>query len=237
VITLSGGAGSCNLVPTTAGAKTITATYPATTNFLGDTDTEPHQVNVATTTTTITGQTAPPTVVGQAITVNFSVTSGFGTPTGTVSVDDGTDGCSASVAAGSCTFTPTTSGNKTITASYPGDVTHGPSSDNVSHQVDPFGSADASQSTAVVPDGHVLQQTSIVIQARDQFGNAVGVGGANVLVTVSGVNNTSASVNDNGDGTYTATYTCGLILGDDTITITLDGTEISGSPYTSSVGL
>jgi len=236
-ITLSGGSGSCTINPTSAGPRTITAGYNGTANFAGSSDTAPHTVSVAATTTTITADTPDPSVVGQTITVNFTVTSGFGTPSGNVNVSDGTDGCSASVAAGTCSFTPSTAGPNTITANYVGDANHAASSDNASHQVDAFGPADGAQSTATVPDGHILQQTTITVQARDQFGNAVGIGGATVVVTVTGSNNTTASVTDNGDGTYTASYTCGLLPGTDTITITLDGTEISGSPFTSNVGL
>ena len=76
-----------------------------------------------------------------------------------------------------------------------------------------------------------------MLSQRDQFGNALSSGGSTVDVTVSGVNNTTATVTDNGDGTYTARYTCGALPGADTITIKLDGTEISGSPFTSNVGL
>jgi len=40
-------------------------------------------VNAAATTTTITGDTPDPSVVGQAVAVTFTVTSTGGTPTGT----------------------------------------------------------------------------------------------------------------------------------------------------------
>src|SRR5262249_54086504 len=63
--------------------------------------------------------------VGQPYAVNWSVTvnaPGAGTPTGTVLVSDGTDSCTAAVAAGTCNLTSTTTGNKTITATYSGDA-------------------------------------------------------------------------------------------------------------------
>src|SRR3989454_4309222 len=69
----------------------------------------------------ITGDTPAPSVVGQPVTVSYTVTSAGGTPTGTVSVSDGTETCSGTVAAGSCTLTPATAGTKTLVASYPGD--------------------------------------------------------------------------------------------------------------------
>src|SRR5690606_8314682 len=42
------------------------------------------------------------------------------------------------------------------------------------------------------------------------------------------------AITDNGDGTYTVSYTP-TVAGSDEIAITLDGVAISGSPYTSSV--
>ncbi|HEU4587993.1 MAG TPA: Ig-like domain-containing protein [Gemmatimonadales bacterium] len=57
------------------------------------------------------------------VTVTFDVTADHGgTPSGSVSVSDGTDGCTATVSAGRCEFTPTTGGDKTITVSYGGDA-------------------------------------------------------------------------------------------------------------------
>jgi hypothetical protein len=96
--------------------------------------------------------------------------------------------------------------------------------------------ANAGQSTANVPDGTILVQTVITIQARDQFGNALTSGGSDVEVTVTGANSTNATVTDNGNGTYSATY-LPAVTGADTISITLDGAQISGSPFTSNVGL
>jgi hypothetical protein len=95
--------------------------------------------------------------------------------------------------------------------------------------------ADAAQSTASVPNGTILVQTVITIQARDQFGNALTSGGSDVEVTVTGTNSANATVTDEGDGTYSATY-LPVLPGADTITITLDGAQISGSPFTSNVG-
>src|SRR5438876_433212 len=77
------------------------------------------------TTTTITSDSPDPSVVGQPYTVSWTVTVahlGSGTPTGTVSVNDGTGAsCSAAVATGGCSLTSTTAGAKTLTATYGGD--------------------------------------------------------------------------------------------------------------------
>jgi hypothetical protein len=98
------------------------------------------------------------------------------------------------------------------------------------------GPARAATSTASVPAGKAFQPTIIVVTARDQWANRLVSGGANVVVTVTGANQrTPIIATDNGNGTYTAAY-LPLVIGQDTIQITLNGTAISGSPYTSTVG-
>ena len=118
-------AGTCNITFMTAGAKSLTATYAGDGNFTTSTSAAvAHQVNKANTTTTITADTPDPSVVGQAVAVTYSVapvSPGAGVPTGTVTVSDGTSSCSASVAAGTCSITFTTVGNKSLTATYGGD--------------------------------------------------------------------------------------------------------------------
>src|SRR5262249_56737197 len=108
-----------------AGSHPVTVIYGGDADFVGSTGSLSQTVNKADTTTTITSDTPDPSKVGQAYTVSFTVTvnpPGAGTPTGTVTVSDGTGGtCSASVAAGSCSLTSTTAGAKTLTAVYGGD--------------------------------------------------------------------------------------------------------------------
>ena len=74
----------------------------------------------------------------------------------------------------------------------------------------------------------------VVVQARDANDNALTTGGATVVVTVTGSNSATPAVTDVGDGTYTASYTP-TSSGSDNVAITLDGTPISGSPFTSTV--
>jgi N-acetylneuraminic acid mutarotase len=117
--------GSCSITFTVAGTKSLTASYAGDTNFTSSTSTPTsHTVNAAATTITITAHTPNPSLVNQAITVNFTVTvnsPGTGTPTGNVTVSDGTNNCIGTVAASTCQLTPTTSGAKTLTASYASD--------------------------------------------------------------------------------------------------------------------
>ncbi|MEP7325463.1 MAG: Ig-like domain repeat protein [Gemmatimonadota bacterium] len=233
-------AGNCALTSTVAGSKTLVATYQGDGDFTGSTSPGvAHAVNSAATTTTITSDNPDPSAIGQGITVNFSVTSGGGTPTGTVTVSDGTDSCNGNLSGGtgSCVLTPSTSGAKTLTANYPGDGTFPASSDNTAHQVNAFGAADPASSTGTVPNGTPGVATVITVQARDQFGNNVTVGGANVVVTVSGANTAGPiTATDNGDGTYSASYTPAS-SGPDQVDITMNGTPINGSPFTSPVAV
>jgi hypothetical protein len=118
-------AGSCSVTFTTAGAHPLTATYDGDTNFNGSASaSEPHTVDKASTTTAITSDTPDPSVVGQGVVVNFNVTvnaPGAGSPTGNVTVSDGTDSCIGTAAAGTCTITFTNAGAKSLTATYAGD--------------------------------------------------------------------------------------------------------------------
>src|SRR5690606_25710703 len=95
----------------------------------------------------------------------------------------------------------------------------------------------AGNTTATVGDGIAGQPTSITITVRnDQNDPVPGVDPSHLDVTIGGANADAAldGFVDNGDGTYTVSYTP-TVAGSDEIAITLDGVAISGSPYTSSV--
>ncbi len=88
-----------------AGSHSITASYGGNGNFASSTSAALTQtVNKANTTTAISGQSPNPSVAGQPVAVNFTVTPvapGSGTPTGNVTVSDGLgDACTAAVSTG-----------------------------------------------------------------------------------------------------------------------------------------
>src|SRR5204863_356593 len=92
-------------------------------------------ITKASTTTTIISDNPDPSIVGQAYDVHWTVSPQIsGTPTGTVTVSDGTATCSAAVS-GFCTLTSTTAGPKTLTATYSGDANFLTGSDTESHNV------------------------------------------------------------------------------------------------------
>ncbi len=125
--TLSGGSGSCPIIESTAGHYSFSATYESDGNYKTSTSVaKPVTVAAAGTSTTITAVTPSP-VVGQPIRVTVAVASeppGTGTPTGSVTVSDGSSGsCNAPLASGtgSCTITETSAGGYSFSASYVSD--------------------------------------------------------------------------------------------------------------------
>jgi len=150
-------------------------------------------ITSAPTTTSITSDSPDPSVVGQSVTVNYSVTSGAGTPTGTVTIssDDGTF-CSASVAAGTCSGSFATIGVKTLTANYGGDGTFSPSgSAGATHTVNQ--AATTTALTGHTPDPSALGAAVSVTWTVGV--TAPGAGTPTGTVTVSdGVDNCQAAV-------------------------------------------
>lgn len=95
-------------------------------------------VNKATTTTTITSASPNPAAPGQPVAVAVSVAGPTNVPalTGTVTVNASTgETCTAAVSAGGCSLTFSSSGQRTVTASYSGDGNFSSSSTTTSVQV------------------------------------------------------------------------------------------------------
>ncbi|MGD2048408.1 MAG: Ig-like domain repeat protein [Chloroflexota bacterium] len=140
--TLTNGAGQCQITPTIAGNRTLIATYSGDTYFASSSDTAPHTVNKAGTTTTIIDDSPDPSFAEQPFTVEFSVEAispGSGTPTGnvTVTISGGSESCVGTLSAGigQCQITPTSAGNRTLTATYGGDANYNGSNGKELHRV------------------------------------------------------------------------------------------------------
>jgi len=176
---LNSGFALCEMVSTSGGNKTLTATYAGDANFSGSSDTEGHAVSAIATTTTILSDNPDPSPVGVAYTVVVSVAAGFGTPGGSVNVDDGVSAnCQITLnqGGGSCQLTSTVAGPKTLTATYVGNASYLGSSDTESHTVSP-GQAAATTTTitADTPEPSVPGQPyTVSVTVSSQAGTPSG---------------------------------------------------------------
>jgi hypothetical protein len=123
---------------------------------------------VAATTTAITGHAPNPVNLGMPIAVTAGVTvvpPGSGTPSGTITISDGTANCVVTLPATSCNLTPITSGTKTLTAVYAGDASFtGSTSAGVSHTVVNTGSFAVTSGDA--QSAHVGSAFTIPLRVR-----------------------------------------------------------------------
>jgi hypothetical protein len=91
------------------------------------------------TTTTISDDSPDPSLVGQSFTIQFSVSSSYGVPSGMVKITDGStsESCSGELVggSGSCQISIDTLGEHTLTAVYLGNESFDPSKDTESHIV------------------------------------------------------------------------------------------------------
>jgi len=228
-------AGTCTLTPTTAGAKTLIATYAGNTNFSSSASPgTPHTVNPAGTATSIVGHSPDPSVTGEPVTFTFAVAvnpPGSGTPTGTVTVSDGTQSCEASVAAGSCSIAFSSAGVRNVTASYAGDASFNSSvSSAVTQTVNP--APTSTTITGHTPDPAVAgQPVAVTFTVTSAGGTPTG----NVTVT----DGSAVCVGTVADGGCTLTP---LVPGDKTLTANYAGdgnfAPSSGSvPFTVNMAL
>jgi len=101
----------------------------------------------------ITRDGPDPSLARQGIVVFTHLDSDGGNPTGTITVTDGTDSCTATLPDTFCLYQPQTAGTKTLTANYSGDANFEPStSDPVTHEVAPA----ALPERVSIPDGFGL---------------------------------------------------------------------------------
>ncbi len=230
------GTATCSVTVTPAhapGTHTITATFTATDIHSGSTNTQTLTVSPADTTTVITSDLSAATKVGQAYAVQWSVSvnaPGAGTPTGNVTVSDGTNSCYAAVAVGQCSITSTTPGfPKTIKATYAGDTDFNTSFVTTTHVVDdpPVSVADAYQT--------LMNQTLTVYVPGVLYNDKdVDAGQSITTILVSGPSNASAfNLNPDGSFTYTPAFgftgtdsftyqaTDGIFAGN-TVTVTIE---------------
>ncbi|WP_426000809.1 putative Ig domain-containing protein [Caulobacter sp. DWR1-3-2b1] len=193
-------------------------------------------VNGGSTATVSVGATASVVVtvkLSSGTAVSGATVSLSGSPSGGSSISPSSATTNAS---GQATFTVQglQSGTVTYTATASANGTSTTSSNTVS--VTFVGVRSAAQTTASVPSGTAGRATTVIITVKDSNGNTVTGAASGLSLTVGGSNTgaTPSAITDNGNGTYSVTYTP-AVSGVDTVAITLDGTAISGSPYSSTV--
>jgi hypothetical protein len=252
--------GQCNITFTSAGAKSLTATYAGDTNYNGSSSTPatPHTVNKADTTTTITSDLPDPSTPGQSVTVQWTVTvnsPGAGTPTGNVNVtvSGGVETCSAAVSAGQCSLVLNTTGSRTITATYAGDTNFNTSSDTEDHQVCGSGIvtttadsgagslrqiiADACDGTTITFDTagvFATPQTITLTTGEILVDKNLTINGTDAQVTVSGNNASRVFHVNTGDtlGIIGLTFTGGSTNGDGAAIINDGALTVVNSTFT-----
>ncbi len=135
--TLSGGIGFCSLTPTASGPITITANYLGDNNFDLSNDDEAHSVGVSASSLVINSSTPNPSVFGQSVSVNATLSSAFGVPAGPITITDGAGAsCQILSANGVCNLVPTNVGNDIVLrADFLGDAAHTSSTANLAHVV------------------------------------------------------------------------------------------------------
>ena len=168
----NGSAATCD-VPTglPVGQHTIQATYSGDANYSGSFGTLPYQVNMATTTSTITPNPPSPSSYLQPVTFSVAVTGQFGgTPTGTVTFTDNGNPIPecpnpVALANGQASCSNVTSlpvGTDTIKASYSGDGNFQMSSATLTYTVNMATTATA---VSAVPSGQSSYNQDITFTA------------------------------------------------------------------------
>jgi hypothetical protein len=168
-IALANGDGACTLANAAAGSKTVTATFSsdAPTLFASSANTTAHVVNKAATRLTVTtpGLTRP----GDSFTasVDFGIVApGSGTTTGDITVGDGVDSCTIAPPATHCALTLTTSGARTITATYAGDANFLAAGASVAHRVNRIPTT-AADNYSLAEDGSLAIAAAAGVLAND----------------------------------------------------------------------
>ena len=215
-------------VTSTAPAITVTPSLSNSTVTVSPSSVQSGVAGAATVTLTARDADGNQATTG-GLTVVFGL--GGGTATGTFSaVTDHGDGTYTA------TFTGATLGTNTITATINGQVV---TSEAPTITVTP-GAIDPAQSTVAVTPSSVVSgvadAATVTLTARDSAGNQETSGGATVVFGLGAgtATGTFSAVTDNGDGTYTATFT-GVLAGTNTITATVDGNSLTSTAPTIAV--
>ncbi|HEX3152800.1 MAG TPA: invasin domain 3-containing protein [Gemmataceae bacterium] len=229
------GAGT-NTIKATFNGSSVTSTAPTITVTVPTADPTKSTVAIApatlsingTSTVTLTAKDAsgnPITTGGATVLFSMGIGAGQGTFGTVTDHNDGTY---------TATFTATTAGDNTIKATLNGTTVS-----TVAPNVAIVGPTDPAQSlVTLAPTSINTGATSTVtVTAKDANGHQELAGGSTVLLSLGAgtADGTFSAVTDNGDGTYTATFT-GMADGTNTITATIDGVALTSTAPTITVG-
>jgi hypothetical protein len=197
-------------------------------------------LTAAPTVTTITADTPDPSRTGDLVTVSFTVTSANGTPSGSVQITDGSASCTGTLSGGqgSCAIGLTTTGNRTLTATYAAANGFAASSDTESHTVEAppppvltLATQPASEATA-----GVALNPQPVVQLKTGDGANLATAGVAVSVAIQGGGSLSGTSPVATDGQGRASFTDLVISGDPgtrTLLFTASGfTSVTSSSIT-----
>jgi hypothetical protein len=212
-IYLVGGSGSCSVIFTSPGSKTLKAAYKGDANNATSKGTDSHLVTKSSSTTIITADDPDPSVPGQAVKVKVTVLGAVANPTGTVTITGADINCSATLSngTGSCKVVFNTIGDKTLTATYNGNKNYFPSTTDTDHTVK---NATTTTITGDNPDpslpGEAVQVDVTVSGAGGPPSGTVTITGddVNCIITLSGGSGSCSTVQFNTGGAriITATY-------------------------------
>ena len=182
-----------------------------------------------------------PSALGAAIVVRYSVESPGGTPVGSVRVssDDGAS-CTATVAAGACSVTPTTAGARTLTAVFSGSTEFADSRATASHTVSapppppppppPPASPSATRSTVDVANPTISfgGRTDVTVTVRDE--NGAPLEGSVVTLTASGAGPVTPSQQTSGKNGVARFSFSGSAIGSFTLTAQAGTVTLAARP-------
>jgi hypothetical protein len=179
-VTLTSGVATLAISTLTQATHSITAVYSGDANYIGSTSAALSQVVTKATTTTTLKSSANPSDAGQSVTLTATVTAPTGgTPTGSVTFNDGSTalGSAVTLASGTATLaiTTLTAATHSITGVYSGDANYNGSTSAVLSQVvdAPFSvkATALSPSATISPGGSAT--STITLTSANSFSSAV----------------------------------------------------------------
>ncbi len=261
---LAGGTATCTIVYAGTGSHTITVTYGGDANFTGSASPALAQtINQGATASVITSSTNP-SVAGQGITYTVTVSAvvpAAGTPTGTVTFQDGGSTISACATqalvagAASCTIAYAVVGAHTVSAVYGGDtnfigsaspamtqtVVSAASATTVTSPINPWAAGDAGLVTATVVPVSAVAVTPTGTATFLEAGTPIA--GCAAQPVVAGTASCTAVYSDPGTHAIIAVYSGNDALAGSTspkfmLSVYVDpSTPDTGSPSTASSSL